>query len=179
MLNIKKVTNDSEDKLQVMDLYEEAFPPHERMPFDLMLELNSIDNVDLCSVYDDDDFVGFYLMIKSHKLAYVSFLAIIPEKRNQGYGSRIMNYIKASYPGYDILLDEEPVCEDADNFAEQLARQRFYEKNGFRSTGYILNAYGHDYEVLSTGDNFDLNDYLNIFYSIGFTGFKPQVRHID
>lgn len=179
MLNIKKVTNDSEDKLQVMDLYEEAFPPYERMPFDLMLELNSIENVDLCSVYDDDDFTGFYLMIKSNHLAYISFLAIVPEKRSQGYGSRILNYIKASYPGYAILLDEEPVYEDSDNYEQRLARKRFYEKNGFKSTRYIINAYGQDYELLSTADNIDISDYLNIFYSIGFTGFKPQVRIVE
>lgn len=176
MLNTKKVTNNSEDRLQVMDLYEEAFPPHERMPFDLMLELNEIENVDLCSVYDDDEFIGFYLMIRSHNLAYVSFLAIVPEKRSQGYGSRVLNFIKASYPGYDILLDEEPVREGTDNYDQRLARKHFYEKNGFSSTHYLISAYGQDYEILSTGDDFEISDYLNIFYSIGFTGFKPEVK---
>ncbi len=176
MLNTKKVTNNSEDRLQVMELYEEAFPPHERMPFDLMLELNEIENVDLCSVYDDNEFIGFYLMIRSNNLAYVSFLAIVPEKRSQGYGSRVLNFIKASYPGYEILLDEEPVREGSENYEQRLARKHFYEKNGFSSTHYLISAYGQDYEILSTGDDFDISDYLNIFYSIGFTGFKPEVK---
>ena len=176
MLNTKKVTNNSEDRLQVMELYEEAFPPYERMPFDLMLELNEIENVDLCSVYDDNEFIGFYLMIRSNNLAYVSFLAIVPEKRSQGYGSRVLNFIKASYPGYEILLDEEPVREGSENYEQRLARKHFYEKNGFSSTHYLNSAYGQDYEILSTGDDFDISDYLNIFYSIGFTGFKPEVK---
>ncbi|MBQ3384495.1 MAG: GNAT family N-acetyltransferase [Erysipelotrichaceae bacterium] len=176
MLNTKKVTNNSEDRLQVMELYEEAFPPYERMPFDLMLELNEIENVDLCSVYDDNEFIGFYLMIRSNNLAYVSFLAIVPEKRSQGYGSRVLNFIKASYPGYEILLDEEPVREGSENYEQRLARKHFYEKNGFSSTHYLISAYGQDYEILSTGDDFDISDYLNIFYSIGFTGFKPEVK---
>ena len=95
MLKTRKVTNESADKQQVMELYEESFPPVERMPFDLMLEINNQDNADLCSVYDDDEFIAFYLLITHNKVAYVSFLAVVPAKRGQNYGSMILDNIRS------------------------------------------------------------------------------------
>ena len=177
MLKVRKITNESADKQQVIDLYEEAFPPVERMPFDLMLEINRQENADLCSVYDDDEFIAFYLLITHNRVAYVSFLAVVPAKRGQNYGSQILDYIRNSYPGYSLLIDEEPVVEDSDNYEQRLARERFYLRNGFKSTGYIVTAYGVDYEILSTSDSFELDDYKNIFASIGFSFPNPNVRY--
>ena len=177
MLNVKKVTNESADKLQVMELYEEAFPPAERMPFDLMLEINKLDNVDLCSVYDDDEFVAFYLLVTYNKVAYVSFLAVVPDKRGHNYGSMIMDLIKESYPDHSILIDEEPVTPESDNYEQRVARERFYLRNGFKSTGYIVTAYGQDYEILSTSNDFELSDYQNIFISLGYSSFNPNVKY--
>lgn len=176
MLKTRKVTNESDDKLQVMELYEEAFPPRERMPFDLMLEINQLDNADLCSVYDDDEFVAFYLLIRYENLRYVSFLAVTPQKRGQRYGTKVLDYIKENYGGYDLILDEEPVSPEAENYAQREARERFYTRNGFVSTGYIITAYGQDYEILNTGGDFDIEDYINIFRSVGFNNFKPTVK---
>ncbi len=177
MLKIKKITNESADKQQVMELYEEAFPPVERMPFDLMLEINNQDNADLCSVYDDDEFIAFYLLITHNKVAYVSFLAVVPAKRGQNYGSMILDNIKSLYPDYSLLIDEEPVNPDSENYEQRLARERFYIRNGFRSTNYIVTAYGVDYEILSTSDDFELDDYRNIFASIGFNVQNPNVKY--
>ena len=176
MLRTRKLTNESDEKLQVIEFYEEAFPPKERMPFDLMLEISQLDNADLCSVYDDDEFVAFYLLIRNENLRYVSFLAVTPAKRGQGYGTKILNYIRENYADYDLILDEEPVDPEAPNIAQREARERFYTRNGFVSTGYIITAYGQDYEILNTGGDFDIEDYFNIFRSIGFNTFRPTVK---
>ena len=175
MLRTRKLTHDSDDKLQVMELYEEAFPPRERMPFDLMLEVSQLDNADLCSVYDDDEFVAFYLLIRNENLRYVSFLAVTPRKRGQGYGTKVLEFIKENYADYDLILDEEPVDPNAENSDQREARERFYTRNGFVSTGYVITAYGQDYEILNTGGDFDIEDYINIFRSIGFNNFKPTI----
>ena len=177
MLTVKKITNESADKQQVMELYEESFPPVERMPFDLMLEINNQDNADLCSVYDDNEFIAFYLLITHNKVAYVSFLAVVPAKRGQNYGSMILSDIQKAYPDYSLLIDEEPVNPDSDNYEQRLARERFYIRNGFKHTSYIVTAYGVDYEILSTSDDFELDDYRNIFASIGFNVQNPNVKY--
>ena len=178
MLATKIITNESIEKQQVLELYEEAFPITERMPFELMLELNSLNNVDLCSVYDDSDFVGFYMIIRSKNLVYISFLAVVDSKRRQGYGSAIIKAIKNDYPDSVIVVDEEPADPESPNCQLQKDRLRFYFSNGFKTTDYIVTAFKQDYEILSTSDDFNIDDYFNIFYSIGFTGFDPEARYI-
>ena len=173
MLLTRVVKSESADRELVKKLYEESFPPKERMPFDLMMELNDLPHVSLEAVYDDDSFVGFYLLMINGTTAYVAFLAVSPLVRMKGYGSAIISYLKDEYAGYDILLDEEPVYEDAENYEERVHRKAFYEKNGFISTGYVIRAFGVDYEILTTGSHFNYESYLDIFRSAGFNEFKP------
>ena len=175
MLLTHVVKNNSAERELVQQLYEESFPPKERMPFDLIMEINELPNVNLEAVYDDGQFVGFYLLILHEKTAYVAFLAVMPSERLRGYGTAIISHLKATYKDYALLLDEEPVYEDASNYEERLNRKAFYEKNGFTSTGYIIHAYGVDYEILTTSSEFEYDSYLNVFRSTGFTEFNPIV----
>ncbi len=175
MLLTHIVKNNSAERELVQQLYEESFPPKERMPFDLIMEINDLPNVSLAAVYDDGQFIGFYLLMLNEHTAYVAFLAVMPKERLKGYGSAIISHLKEEYKDYDILLDEEPVYEDASNYEERVHRKEFYEKNGFISTGYIIHAYGVDYEILTTSPDFKYEEYIGVFKNNGFDKFTPTI----
>jgi len=175
MLLTHIVKNDSAERELVQHLYEESFPPQERMPFDLIMEINELPKVSLEAVYDDGKFIGFYLLMLNEQTVYVAFMAVMPDERLKGYGSAIINHLKKIYSGYDILLDEEPLYEGASNYEERVHRKAFYEKNGFTSTGYIIHAYGVDYEILTTSPDFEYEEYVDVFKNNGFDRFTPVI----
>ena len=54
-------------------------------------------------------------------------------------------------------------------------RAIFTEKNGFISTGYIIHAYGVDYEILTTSPYFKYEEYIGVFKNNGFDKFTPTI----
>ena len=62
------------------------------------MEMSKTDSVDFLALSEQDALIGF-MVVKTYKnLAYLFFLAIRPDYRCQGYGSRSIETLKAEYP---------------------------------------------------------------------------------
>ena len=81
---------DSKDWKKIKALYLRAFPAVERLPFWLLKKKTQRRIAEFCSLYDDDEWVGFIYTLKNDSLAYVFFLAIDDTKRSHGYGSKLI-----------------------------------------------------------------------------------------
>lgn len=51
----------------------------------------------------------------------------------------------------------------------------FYERNGFRDTGYHLVDVTGEYAILSTANNFNVEDYKKAISKIGMNMYKPKI----
>ena len=52
-------------------------------------------------------------------------------KRNQGYGTKILNDIRESYPFHTLLLCFEEVNKKYPDYDNRVKRMKFYEANGY------------------------------------------------
>ena len=82
---------DSKDWKKIKALYLRAFPAVERLPFWLLKKKTQRRIAEFCSLYDDDEWVGFIYTLKNDSLAYVFFLAIDDTKRSHGYGLSLIH----------------------------------------------------------------------------------------
>lgn len=70
-------------------------------------------------------------ILKGEGLIYIYYLAVDPGMRRLGYGSSVLDGLKAMFPGCRFALSSESPDPDARNLEERLRRISFYERNGF------------------------------------------------
>ena len=148
-LRVEKVVKNNEDFKAVKNIFLKAFPACERPPHAFLYLRSKITGNEYLGVYDGDALVGMSYVISSEKVAYIFFLAIAEEHRGKGYGTDTLDALKALYGDKKIILAIEEMDERADNYPERLRRLKFYEKNGFRMSGYKLREVNMVYDLLS------------------------------
>ena len=78
----------------VRQMYPDAFPPAERMPF---LAMPKLWHTDFLEFYDGDTLCGFVYPAHTRKLVFIMFLAVDKVLRSKGYGSAILHKIQRRY----------------------------------------------------------------------------------
>lgn len=147
-LYLKKIDGIFDNKEKWKEINDDAFPPVERMDLDRLLELSTKDGFELLSAYDDAVLIGFVLLGISEYCTYIFLLAVDKDQRSKGYGSMILSEIRNRYPDHQIVLDLEGIDLQADNNTQRIMRKKFYLKNGFYETGYFMDYFGIQFEVL-------------------------------
>ncbi len=149
-MEVRKVRYFSKAYRDVGKLYRQAFPFNERMPVWLLRATAYEETTELLAFYDDGKFLGLAHLTQEEDTVFVIFLAVNPELRGQGNGSRILDFLKDTYAGQELYLCIEPLDESAKNYAQRVSRLRFYERNGFHLSGYRVFDPSGQYELLST-----------------------------
>ena len=144
----KAVTPDLAEYAQVVALYEEAFPPEERYPVELLDRSVAWPGIEYTAYFDGDLLCGFTHSAIAGGYLYVIFLAVNAHVRSRGYGTRILAQIRAAHPDCMTVLEIEPLDPAAPNNDQRLRRLAFYERNGFTPAGYVLREEEMDYAVL-------------------------------
>ena len=99
-------------------------------------------------------FTGLLYGIREESLVYLFYLAVVAEKRKQGYGGRILKEVEKMFPDCTITLAiEDTEKTDAENYQQRITRLHFYEGNGYKKTGIKINEAGVDFELLGTNSN--------------------------
>lgn len=148
-------------KKQIKQLYNSAFPRNERAPLSFLFHRTGNGRDSFYAVEDNEEFVGLVYTIGIEKLVYVFFLAVVEDKRGNGYGSRILQIVKNLYPDCVITLAIEDTSDScAENFEQRIKRLKFYESNGFKQLHIKINEVGVDYELLGTENTVTQADFL-------------------
>ena len=146
------------DYEQARDIYFEAFPPEERLPLPLLLDLAQREGVDFTAYADPAaprQVVGLAFTMLVGPYAYLMFLAVGGFAQGRGYGARIIEAVRARSGGRQVVLEIEPLVPDAPNPEQRARRLAFYERNGFHLLGYDKLEEDERYAMLSDGDGFD------------------------
>lgn len=123
--------------VQAIWLYEMSFPREERCPrTDFIHRIQRGEN-ELYVVIDENRFIGFYTQWHFSSFEYIEHLAIVPDVRSKGYGSRIMRSLMENAKQPVVLEIERPYTQMG------IARLKFYERLGFEiiSDTYIQPPY--------------------------------------
>lgn len=148
MLNLIDIRNNKKYNTKVEKLYNEAFPKEERMPIWLLKLFARKNKARFYSIYDDEKFVGLIYNIYYQDIVFVLFFAIDKEVRGQGYGSKVLEFIKQKYSKHRIILSIEPLDKNSDNYEQRIKRKEFYMKNGFKDADCTIKEKNVIYEML-------------------------------
>lgn len=173
-LSVENITGNFRFWDEVNVLAKEAFPPEEYLAPSRLAEMAKADNLDFLALMDGSVFVGFMAVLTWRDWAYLFFLAIRPECRSMGYGSRAIETLQAAYPGKKQVVDFEMPDAAAANSAQRSRRRQFYLRNGYRETGLFLNYFGVDYEVFFMGEDFKEDEFKEMMKTIPVEGFHPR-----
>lgn len=151
MLAFVSAGADSIYRNKIEALNEEAFPEAERTPYEGMLAAGKADCGELFAILDERKFIGFAYLLWQDEILYIYYLAVLPELRGKGYGSRILDTLKGSFPDMILVLSAE-TPEDRDDASDQKVRRiEFYKKNGFEIEGKPQSWHGIYFDTLCYG----------------------------
>lgn len=158
------VTAKTKEQLANMEaLYKEAFPKEERKPFALMLKKCEEGSMEMLALEQDGRFLGLAIMILHGEIALLDYLAVSPDARGGGIGTKTLAALKSRYPDRHLLIEIEDPDEPADNTAERVRRRAFYLRNGMTPMPYKIWLFGIKMLVLTDGTHIPFDRYHAIF----------------
>ncbi|MCI8513663.1 MAG: GNAT family N-acetyltransferase [Lachnospiraceae bacterium] len=188
-----------EMKLLTRDRYSEIFQNHmkrdfaadELKPLSMMYDMLARGIYEGYGFYEDGQWMGYvFLVLGKGDCALVDYLAICPEFRNQGCGSRFLDALaemlteEKRAPGGLILESEKP--EAGKTEADRVLRARrigFYERNSFRRTSLACELFGVAYTIMyRPAGHTELEDagvyreLGRIYEDMGLMKYREQVR---
>lgn len=149
-LDIQPVRLSLKEYKDVKQLYMRAFPKYEREAWSWLLLKSKYKRADFMAFYDQQRFVGFAYVIHSHAMHYILYLAVNDQVRSKGYGTRIINELRALYPKDSLVLDIEQPDPTTTNNHQRLRRLNFYRRNGFFPTSRVFKEEKVTFQVLAT-----------------------------
>lgn len=165
MLRTVQINSGNAGDVALRRLYETAFPVGEQIPYDDLIHLLDVMDIDYTAYYDDEMLVGLTMVLRLPRYNWAWYFAVQEELRGQGYGQAILSAVLDKYLGKrPFILDiESPNQPDAPNPEQRKRRHAFYLRNGMRDTGTCRSYNGITFTILSSSDEpFTLQDYEDI-----------------
>lgn len=150
-LKAEKISRSMPDYQTIWSVFKKSFPLAEQYPAWMLRTLSHMPGFHSIAFYDGEELCGFAYYINFFwKRIFLLYLAVNPEIRSKGYGSRILTWLKQRNRNGQIILNVEKDDPKADNHEQRMKRIEFYRRNGIYETGKYFWASGVIYEVLST-----------------------------
>lgn len=174
MIRFEKIDENTKNLEDIKQLYMDAFPFEERIPFYIMVSVGNDRGVEFLSIYDDDTWLGFIHTLVGDKLSYIFYFAIDGSLRQSGYGSKIIREYKKIHPKLSLAI--EPIEENSDNIKQRKKRLAFYEKNGFETLDTRVVEMGVEFELMGAkGMEIKESDYKSLVKKF-FDSFDKDKR---
>lgn len=132
MESINIIPSDNKLWQQVWMLYNESFPDHERRRINAHTKASDDPAYHSEIVVENGSLLALLFYWEYEDKLYVEHFAVNPAMRGKNVGSRIMREFIEDNKGRTIVLEIEPPEDDTTR-----RRLAFYERLGFRDTGFI------------------------------------------
>lgn len=170
-MNVKKVYPGTKAFRMVKELYFEAFPENERLPFSRMVLLSLLKpSVSLLSFWDGEELRGFTFTVETGPFLYINYIAVNPNLRSRGYGAKLLEVLHGRWPKAQIC-DARVPQKGTEAYEQDLRRIAFWERNGFDFYGNahtITNPQGVSYYICGKDTEFDRDAYFSVFDHLSF-----------
>lgn len=150
----------------VWELYEEAFPPQEKKPRELMERMAQEGRMELLAAVENGTFIGLVMNMLNGKTALLDYFAIAPEHRSRGFGGKIIRELLGKFKDQRYIFEIEMQDENASNAEERKRRKAFYLRNGLKETGVFANVYETDFELLTPDGDLTYQQYLDMLVAM-------------
>lgn len=160
------LTNDKKYLKELKALYMEAFPKEERKTFTFIEQLRKEGKCVIHTAVDNGKFAGLAIILKDEKYALIDYLAVNPEIRGSGTGSKMLDELKQLYGNKCLFLERETVLRNCDNPTQRNRRRNFYLRNGFSDSGIYVNVYTVDMTLMTFGKEITFVEYEDFLHKI-------------
>jgi GNAT superfamily N-acetyltransferase len=165
MLNTVEINSGNAGNEALRRLYETAFPEGEQIPYDELVQLLDIMDIDYTAYYEGEMLVGLTMVLRLSRYNWGWYFAVREELRGKGYGQGILTAVLEKYRSErPFIMDiESPDQTDAPNPEQRRRRHAFYLRNGMKDTGAYRTYKGITFTILSSSDEpFTQQDYGDI-----------------
>ena len=131
-MNLVRITRIHPYLTPIQGWYQTAFPPHERRPFEALVQLLPQPDMHLCALVEAGQPVGFitYWQWPDAGVLFIEHFAIDPHWRGRQLGQQALTQVLSVPAAYYLLEAERPV----DDISKR--RIHFYERQGFRVNAF-------------------------------------------
>lgn len=180
-IHLRPIGPEFADKARLFDIYEEAFPAGERIPTAEFLSVVDSYGCTPWAIYRGHELVGFSCVMHSqdYSIGYIWYFAIAAQCRNRGYGGQALQLLQHKYGDSQLVLDMERLCPCADNYAQRVSRQRFYERNGFARAMVGMSYLGMDFELMCNHAPLRLSHFKAMIARVANSQFHPVFCQIE
>ncbi len=152
---------------QVFEKMKAAFPYEERRDYIDQQECMNDERFKFLEIFNDAQAVGFTALWDLEGFLFIEHIAIDPDKRSGGYGSKAIELIKCTFNKPVILEAEAPKTE------QQIKRIRFYDRLGFK-----INDFQYEQPSYHGGEGVPLKilSYPELLSDAEFENFISETR---
>lgn len=165
-----------EFKKEIYSYYLEMFPDKERKPLKLIQASYEKQYTKIIEILYENQIVGFMLLnrVKDKGYAVLDYLAILPQHRNNRFGTRALNVLlenEKENKGVFIEIEKVGLGKDEKENLLREKRRKFYENLGFKKLNFDLFLYDviyTPYLFSNTKEDEDIiiNEILDIYEAI-------------
>lgn len=177
MLEIKSIN--PEHKKAFKALYRSSFPDSERKPYYLMKYWQMCGKMELYELSDGDKFCGLFITVICGELVLVDYLAVCPEMRGRGVGSKALELAREKYRGKRLFLEIETTEKACEDLELRLKRKNFYLKNGLSPCGFSVNLFGVEMEILAFDKKITYDEYMKLYRYMAGRLLKLKIELIN
>ncbi len=171
-LRIDEITNIYHTRM-VID-----FPKAELKPLKYIVQAVNEGIYECLGLYDDETCIGYTFLVKQGGSYLIDYLAIYPDKRNNGAGSKLIRLLKEYLAKADfaIIEVEDPQYAETDEDKDlQTRRLEFYLRNECVDTGLRVRCFGVPFIILGLGkEKVAQPDYLWDIYNSYYRAVLPK-----
>jgi len=185
MISMKTINKVELEKIY-LEILPQHFPQNEIKPWAKVSKLWDMGGYHGYQWEADNQIIGYALLFQAEDGYWLlDYYAVMEDKRNQGYGGKFLQQIKAALTDFAgiIIEAENPdfACDEAD---QELRKRRinFYLRNGCVQTQVLAYAAGVEYVVVympcqKEADTVDIAQHLDdIYHKILRAGDLVKVR---
>lgn len=165
-----------EFKKELYSYYLEIFPEVERKPLWLVRFSYKKGYTQIIEILDNNTLIGFMLLnrVKDKEYAVLDYLAILPEYRNKGYGTKALELLieqEKENAGIFIEIEKSGLGKDEEENLLREKRKSFYESLGFKELNFDLFLFDETYTPyvfsnIKIDEENIIKEIINIYESI-------------
>lgn len=174
-LTFKNISYEEGNVDIVEKLIQSSFPPDEQESMEDLLKMAAKPMVNFMACYNDEEFCGMIYVVESSGTLFVLYLAVPDELRSKGYGAAIITAVRERFDNKDVVLHVEQPDKTKDNYEQRIRRIRFYEKLGFKDTGYRIDSEETVFYLMSTAKEYNVDTYMELMREYSGGTYVPKV----
>lgn len=179
-MDIQLVDVNKNDKIysEIVKLYKQTFVHVERTPFWFMNLRIKQNRLFLKAIYSNNKFIGFIYYAIVNDIVFILYFAIDKTFQSNGFGRKVLAYIKNENKDRKIFLEVEELNIKANDYTNRARRVMFYERNGFYCSDNKIQILKQKYDILSYNGkitDYELENTYKAFFGVFKIFFKPKI----